>query len=444
MTPSNRADRPVGAIDTVANAWPTRRIAVACAVGTAVESYDFIIYATAAALVFPAVYFPHLDPATSTIASMGIYVSAFLSRPVGAVVFGHFGDRLGRKKTLVATLLIMALSTVGVGLVPSTTAIGVAAPILLIVLRLFQGFAVGGEWAGSALLAAEYAPTAQRGRFGMFTPLGSGAAAVLASLTFLGVNYTTGENSPEFLEWGWRIPFLISAALIGIGLYVRLNIDETPLFTEERTRNAHPRSPVSDVLRLQRRKVILAAGSFLGPFTLSFMGGSYFAAYAHTSLGYTRNLMLSVGVLTGLAQIAAVMSSCVMSDRVGHRRMVLIGSAICLPWSFMVIPLLDTGKPLCYAVAMMGLQIAAAIALGPAATFIPALFATGHRYSGSAVATNIASIAGGVAPPLIAGSLQATYGGWAVGAMLGSLMVVSVLSTYLLPETKATTLRSVR
>ncbi|MBO0883558.1 MAG: MFS transporter, partial [Mycobacterium sp.] len=191
-----------------------KRIAVACLVGTTIESYDFVIYGTAAALVFPRVFFPHLSPAMATTASMGTFAAAFLSRPLGAIVFGYFGDRLGRKRTLIATLLIMALSTVTVGLVPGTTAIGVAAPLILIVLRLLQGFAVGGEWAGSALLSAEYAPAAKRGFYGMFTLLGADTATVLASLTFLGVNYTIGEHSPAFIQWGWRLPFLISAALI--------------------------------------------------------------------------------------------------------------------------------------------------------------------------------------------------------------------------------------
>jgi len=429
--------------DAAVRITPMKRIAVACVVGTAIESYDFFIYATAAALVFPEMYFSHLDPAMATTASMGIYVTAFLSRPLGAVVFGHFGDRLGRKKTLVAALLIMALATVSVGLVPSTATIGVAAPLFLIVLRLLQGFAVGGEWAGSALLAAESAPTDKRGRYGMFTPLGTGAASVLAGLTFLAVNYTIGENSLAFVQWGWRVPFLISAVLIGIGLYVRLNINETPLFTHEQARNLIPRAPVAEVLRLQRGAVVLAAGSFLGAFTLSFTGGSYLAAYAHTNLGYSRNLMLFVGVLSGLAQIAAVVLSAVLSDRVGRRRMVLVGLAGCLPWSFVVIPLMDTGEPFCYAVAMIGLQAIAAITLGPTATFIPELFATRYRYSGAALSTNIASVAGGVAPPLIAGTLQATYGGWAVGAMLAAFIVVSVVCTYLLPETKGTALQSV-
>jgi MFS family permease len=203
-------------IDAGPAAIPMKRVAAACFVGTTIEFYDFLIYGTAAALVFPTVFFPHLSPAMATIASMGTFAAAFLSRPLGAIVFGYFGDRLGRKKTLVATLLIMALSTITVGLVPSTAAVDVTAPLILIALRLLQGFAVGGEWAGSALLSAESAPATGRGRYGMFTVLGGP-----------------------------------TAALIGIGLYVRLNIDETPLFAEEKARNRVPKAPLAELLRLQ-------------------------------------------------------------------------------------------------------------------------------------------------------------------------------------------------
>jgi metabolite-proton symporter len=432
------------AIDAGPGVTPMKRVAAACFVGSAIEYYDFFIYATAAALVFPTVFFPHLSAAMATIASMGTFATAFLSRPLGAVVFGYLGDRLGRKKTLVVTLLIMALSTMTVGLVPSTAAIGVAAPLTLIALRLLQGFAVGGEWAGSVLLSAEYAPAAKRGRYGMFTVLGGPTAMVLGSLTFLGVNYTIGEHSPGFVQWGWRLPFLMSAVLIGIGLYVRLNIDETPVFAEEKARNLVPKAPLAEVLRLQRREIALAAGSFLGRFTFAHMVGTYLAAYAHTHLGYSRNVILVVGVLGGLADIAFVAFSATLCDRVGRRHVMLVGWAACLPWSFVVIPLMDTGEPIYYAVAIVGMQAAAAIGFGPMAAFVPELFATRYRYSGTALAQNVAGVAGGAVPPLIAGTLQATYGSWAISLMLAALAAVSLVCTYLLPETNGTTLRSTR
>jgi metabolite-proton symporter len=431
-------------IETGLGVTPMKRVAAACLIGSTIEFYDFLIYGTAAALVFPTVFFPHLSPAMATIASMATFATAFLSRPLGAVIFGHFGDRLGRKKTLVATLLIMGLSTIIVGLIPSTATVGVAAPLILITLRLLQGLALGGEMAGSALLSTEYAPVAKRGRYGMFTQIGAGTGVVLASLAFLGVSYTIGEHSPAFVQWGWRLPFLISAALIGIGLYVRLNIDETPVFAEEKTRKLVPKAPLAELLRLQRREIVLAAGSVLGALSFGYMAASYLTTYAHTGLGYSRNVVLFVGVLGGLAEIAFAALSATLSDRVGRRHMMLVGSAACLPWSFVVIPLMDTGKPICYAVAIVGMQAICGIVFGPITAFFPELFATGYRYSGTALVETIAGVAGGALPPLIAGTLRAVYGSTAIGLMLATIAAISLVSIYLLPETNGTTLRSIR
>jgi metabolite-proton symporter len=429
-------------IEAGPGATSMKRIAAACLIGSVIEYYDFLIYATAAALVFPTVFFPHLSPAMATTASMGTLATALLARPLGAVVFGYFGDRLGRKKTLVATLLIMGVSTVAVGLVPSTASIGVAAPLILIALRMLQGLSVGGEWAGSALLSAEYAPANKRGLYGVFTAVGGGTGLVLTSLTFLGVNYTIGEDSRGFIEWGWRLPFLMSAALIAIGLYVRLNIDETPVFGEEKARNLIPKAPLAELLRLQRREIALAAGSFFGCFTFSFMVTSYLATYAHTDLGYSRNVILVVGALCGLTNVGFAALSATLSDRVGRRRMMLIGSAMCLPWSLVVLPLVDTGKPILYAVAIVGMKAVEGIAIGPMAACIPELFATRYRYSGTALAVNVACVAGGAVPPLIAGTLLATYGSWAISLMLATIAAASLVCIYLLPETNGTTLRA--
>ncbi|MGE2815577.1 MFS transporter [Mycobacterium heidelbergense] len=419
-----------------------RRVATACLVGSAIEFYDFLIYGTAAALVFPAVFFPHLSPTVATIASMGTFGAAFLSRPVGAAVFGNFGDRLGRKKTLIATLLIMAISTVAVGMIPSAAAIGVTAPLLLVALRLLQGFAVGGHWAGSALLSAEYAPAGQRGRYGMFTALGGGTALVLNSSTFLAVNYTIGEDSSTFMQWGWRLPFLISAALIVIALYVWFKIDETPLFAEEKAQHAVPKAPLKEVLQLHRREIVLAAGSVICGFGFVYMAGTYLTTYAHSHLGYSRNVILFVGVLGGVASIVAVAFSATLSDRVGRRRMMLVAWVGCLSWSFAAIPLIDTGNPVLYAVAVVGMYAAAAVGSGPTAAFIPELFSTRNRYSGSALSANLAGVIGGALPPLIAGTLLATYGSWAIGLMLAALALTSLVCTSLLPETHGTALRT--
>jgi MFS family permease len=375
---------------------------------------------------------------------MGTYAAAFLARPLGGVAFGYFGDRLGRKQTLIATLLTMGLSTVTVGLVPSTAVIGVAAPLILICLRLLQGFSVGGEWAGSALLTAEYAPAAKRGRYGMFTPLGGAAAGALAGLTFLGVNFTIGENSPAFLQWGWRLPFLISVALIGIGLYVRLHIDETPVFAEEKARRLVSKAPLAELLRLQRREIALAAGAALGLFSFPGMANSCLRTYAHAQLGYSRNVILVVGVLGALTAMAFIALSATLCDRVGRRRMMLVGWAACLPWSLAVIPLVDTGKPTCYAVAIIGTEVVASTGFGPIAAFVPELFPTRYRYSATALAVSLASVAGGAVAPLIASTLQAIYGSWAIGLVLTALTVVSLVCVNLLPETAGTALRSIR
>jgi MFS family permease len=419
-----------------------RRVAAACLVGSAIEFYDFLIYGTAAALVFPTVFFPDLSPALATVASMGTFASAFVARPIGGATFGYFGDRLGRKRTLIATLLIMAFATISVGLVPSTASIGAAAPLILIALRLVQGFAAGGEWAGSVLLSAEYAPAGKRGRYGMFTLLGGGTATILTCLTFLGVNVSIGETSLAFMQWGWRVPFLISAVLIGIALYVRLRIDETPVFVEEQIRNLVPEAPIAELLRLQRREIVLAGGSILSGMCFVYMGNTFMPLYAHAHLGYSRTFIWSVGAVGGMASLTFVAVSAILSDRVGRRRMMLFGWAGCVTWSFVVIPLLDTGKPILYGVAIVGMFGITAIGSGPTGAFIPELFATRYRYSGSALAVNLAGIFGGALPPLIAGTLQATYGSWAIGPLLTVMALASFGCTYLLPETKDTVFQS--
>ncbi|WP_228824124.1 MFS transporter [Nocardia blacklockiae] len=413
-----------------------KRVAFASFVGTAIEYYDFYIYGTAAALVFPHVFFPNMGPTMATISSLATFAVAFLSRPAGAAVFGHFGDRLGRKKTLVATLLIMGLSTVAVGLVPSAASIGVAAPIILLSMRVLQGFAVGGEWAGSALLSAEYAPTGKRGKYGMFTQLGVGAGMAMNGLVFLAVNATIGEKSAVFMQWGWRLPFLFSAVLVAIALYVRLNIAETPVFAQEKRERSVARAPISDLFRAQTRQIVLASGCMVGVFTMSFMGGTYLMSYASNEVGHSRNLILATGVLSGVSLMAFTAVSASLCDTYGRRRLMLIGFALTVPWAFAVIPLIDTGSGLLFAVAIGVTFCIFGLFYGPISSFIPEIFATRYRYTGAGLAFNLAGIVGGAVPPLVAGGLVATFGGWAVGLMMALFVAVSLVSTALLPETK--------
>ena len=248
-----------------------RRVAFASFVGTAIEYYDFYIYGTAAALVFPTVFFPDQTPELAAILSFATFGVAFFSRPVGAALFGHFGDRIGRKRTLVATLLIMGFSTIAVGLIPPAAAIGIAAPLLLVTLRFLQGFAVGGEWAGAALLSAEYAAPEKRGFYGMFTQLGVGAGLLMSNVMFLAIALTVDETGDAFLGWGWRIPFLFSAVLVAIALYVRLNIEETPVFRHEKETRAPARMPLKDLFRDQAPQMIFGAGCMIGVFGFSWL-----------------------------------------------------------------------------------------------------------------------------------------------------------------------------
>lgn len=424
------------------------RVAMASLVGSAIEFYDFFLYGTAAALVFPSVFFPNLGSTMATVASLATFAAAFFSRPLGAGIFGHFGDRLGRKATLVATLLIMGLSTVAVGLLPGMATIGVAAPLALLVLRLLQGIAVGGEWAGSAVLVAEHAPGERRGRYGMFTPLGAGVGLVLANLAMLVVNFTIGETSPAFMSWGWRVPFLFSAALIVVALYVRLNITETPVFSMEMREQADadatgPTAPIAELFRTQPRQVVLAAGCAVGPFTLSFMAGTYLMNYARTQLGHSRDLILSVSVLGGLSMIALTALAAVGCDRFGRRRVMLRGFAVGAPWAFAVMPLLDTGDPTLFGVAIVVTYAILGVLIGPIGSFIPETFATRYRYTGTGLAFNVGGVIGGAVPPMLAGVLAASVGSWAIGLMMATLILISLGCTVLLPETMGSPLLSV-
>jgi MFS family permease len=419
---------------------PMKRVAMASFVGSAIEYYDFYIYGTAAALVFPKVFFPHLGTTMATVASMATFAAAFLSRPLGAAFFGHFGDRLGRKSTLIATLLIMGLSTVAVGTVPSAATIGMAAPLMLLTLRLVQGFAVGGEWAGAALLSAEYAPPGARGRYGMFTQMGVGSGLVMSSLLFLAVNKTIGESSPAFIAWGWRIPFLFSAVLVVIALYVRLNVAETPVFAGQ-VRGSAPVTPLTALLRTQRREVLLAAGSMIGFFAFGYMANAYLMSYAHTRLGFSPELILQVGLLGGVIVVVFNALSAVLSDRFGRRRVIMAALAVGVPWTFVVLPLIDTGNAVLFAVAMSGTYAVAASSYGPMAAFIPEIFRTRYRYSGAGLSLNLAGLVGGAVPTIVAAPLLATWGTPAVGAMMAVVVLVSLVCTAALPETKGTVLQ---
>lgn len=425
----------------VGTAHAQRRISMAGYVGSAIEFYDFFIYGTAAALVFPTVFFPDLGRVMATTASLGAFASAFLVRPVGAAVFGHFGDRIGRKQTLVVTLILMGVATVGVGLIPSTASIGMAAPLLLIGLRLVQGFAVGGEWAGAVLLSAEHAPSDRRGFYGMFTQLGLGTALVLSNLVFLLVYSAFGGAGSAFLQWGWRIPFLLSAVLIATALYVRLQVQESPVSTGKAapTRPAGP--PLAAVIRRQGGHVLLAGGAAICAPMLVFQAGTFFTHYAAVHMGYSLTLVLLVGVVGGLFAIVFAAASAILSDTYGRRRIIMCGVAIAAPWAFAVFPVIETNDHMVFGAAIVATYALAGFCMGPLAAFVPEIFAAPYRYTGTALSQTTGAIVGGALPPVLSPTLFASFGGWAVAAMMGGLALVNLVCVAALPETNGRRLR---
>ncbi|MGW8815942.1 MFS transporter [Gordonia terrae] len=417
------------------------RVAIASCIGTTIEFYDFFIYGTAAALVFPTIFFPALGSVAATVASFATFAVAFIARPAGAMLFGHYGDRIGRKKTLISTLLLMGVSTVLIGCLPTADVIGVFAPIALVVLRFGQGFAVGGEWAGANLLTAEYAPPTQRGLYAMFPQLGPAIAFALSSLTFLITGAALGDTNEAFLTWGWRLPFLFSGVLVLIGLYMRLAIEETPVFRADQQRqSAEPtsddRAPFLAAWRRQSREILLAAGALAIVFAFFYMGTAYLTSYGTKTLGLSRPFVLTAGVVAAAAFAVTIIFSAMYSDRIGRRKVILLSAGLATVWSLVLFPLLNTKSPAAFVVGICVTLMIFGIAYGPIGAFLPELFETRHRYTGAGLGYNLGGVLGGAVPPLVAAPLAAAYGAFAVGIMLATIGVLSFVCTALLAETK--------
>jgi metabolite-proton symporter len=425
---------------------PLRRVAVASCAGTTIEFYDFFIYGTAAALVFPRVFFPALGATAGTVASFATFAVAFLARPVGAIVFGHYGDRIGRKRTLISTLLLMGIATVLIGLLPDAETIGVAAPLILVLLRIAQGVAVGGEWAGATLLTAEYAPKEKRGLYGVFPQIGPAIAFALSSGTFLVTGLVMGDTDEAFLSYGWRIPFLVSIVLVGVGLYVRLSIEETPAFREAQARataaatslDRSKRLPFLEVVRAQPREVLLAAGSLAMLFAFFYMGTAYLTSYGTNPDGaaLSRPVVLSLGIAAAVLFATATVIAGVLSDRFGRRTVIRTACVAGSIWALALFPLLDTGSATAFAIGLSVTMVIFAIGYGPAGSYLPELFAAEHRYTGAGLGYNLAGILGGAVPPLLAPALVGSYGSFAIGVMLSLIGLLSLICVTALPETR--------
>ncbi|HEX6403983.1 MAG TPA: MFS transporter [Pseudonocardiaceae bacterium] len=416
-----------------------RRVALASCVGTTIEFYDFFSYGTAAALVFPKVFFPALGSTAGTAASFATFAVAFVARPVGAMIFGHYGDRYGRKQTLIATLLLMGTATVLIGLLPGAATIGIAAPILLVVLRFGQGLAVGGEWAGATLLAAEYAPPGRRGWYAMFPQLGTPIALALSSATFLVTGLTLGNTDQSFLNYGWRVPFLVSVVLLGAGLYVRLKIAETPVFRQvQGQQQLARRTPLREALTQAPRQILLLAGTLTTMFALFYIGTTYLISYGTSpkGAGLSRTLVLSIGIGEGIAMAAGVIASAIAADRFGRRAVVVLCCGAAVVWSLLLFPLLSIHSPIAFGISVIVTLALMGLAYGPVGALLPETFPTRFRYTGAATSYNMAGIVGGAIPPLIAAPLAAAFGSFSIGIMLCALSLLSLVCARALAETK--------
>jgi metabolite-proton symporter len=387
---------------------PPRRVLLASLAGTTIEFFDFYIFATAAVLVFPQLFFSAGDPTTAVLQSFATFAIAFFTRPVGAALFGHFGDRLGRKATLVAALLTMGFSTVAIGFLPTYAAIGVAAPLLLALCRVGQGLGLGGEWGGAVLIATENAPPGKGSWYGMFPQLGAPIGFVLSTGTFLLL--TAGLDNAEFFSFGWRIPFIASAVLVGVGLYVRLKISETPAFRRAAASDALVAVPMMAVLVGQKRNVMLGCFVALATFVLFYLMTVFSLNWGTARLGYGRTEFLWYQMLGVVFFGAAIPFSAWLADRWGRRRILMLATVAIGAFGFLMAPLLDLGGAAGAAsfcvlgLALMGLTY------GPLGAAIAEIFPTELRYTGASLAFNLAGIFGASLAPYLATWLAGEYG----------------------------------
>ena len=404
----------------------TPRILLASLVGTAVEFYDFYIYATAASLVFGPLFFPAAAPSAQLLAAYGSFGIAFVARPLGALVFGHFGDRLGRKSTLVASLMIMGGSTMAIGLLPSYRTLGWFAPLLLCVLRFGQGFGLGGEWGGAALLAVENAPPGYKARFGMFPQLGAPVGFIAANGLFLLLGL--GLTQSQFLAWGWRIPFLGSVLLVAVGLWVRLTLSETPAFKAAIAKAPPPQVPIAELLRGYPRETIAGTFAVVACFAIFYLATAFALGYGTANLGYDRRVFL--GVLLGAILFLAIgiVAAGYWSDRTNPRRVLMTGCGFIVALGFLLSPMMGSGSLLVIWLFLSAALFLMGFVYGPLGAWLPALFPARVRYTGASMAFNIGGILGGGLAPVLAQAL-ASHGGLSyVGLYLSGAAFVSFVA----------------
>ena len=410
-----------------------RQVLFASLIGTTIEFFDFYIYATAAVIVFPRLFFPTSDPASATLASLATFGIAFVARPVGSALFGHFGDRIGRKTTLVAALLTMGLSTVIIGALPTYASIGVAAPLLLALCRFGQGLGLGGEWSGAVLLAVENAPPGKRAWYGMFPQLGAPLGFFFSGSTFLALSrWLTDE---QFFRFGWRIPFLASALLVIVGLYVRLAIHETPVFREALSRSERVKLPMLVVFRDFPKTLFFGTLIALATFVLFYLMTVFALSWGTTALGYTRQQFLIIQLFGILFFALTIPFSAVFADRHGRRRTLLWVTAAIGAFGFVMAPLLNGGAAGTVAATALGMALMG-LTYGPLGTALSELFPTTVRYTGSSLTFNLAGVFGASLAPYIATWLAKMYGLHYVGYYLTLAAALTLIGLLATRETK--------
>ena len=410
-----------------------RRAVIASTVGTTIEWYDFFLYSTVTGLVFAQLYFPKSDPLVGTLQAFAIYAVGFVARPVGAAIFGHYGDRIGRKSTLIATLLLMGVATFLVAFVPTYEKIGIWGAVLLTILRFIQGVGVGGEWGGSVLMSMEWTKTnAHRGFVASWPQFGVPAGLFLANLAVLAFSEISGAS---FLVWGWRIPFFLSILLVVIGLYIRLNILETPVFSRLVSENKIERTPMLEVIKRQPKEILLSALARMGEQAPFYIFTAFVFTYGTKVLGVPRDLLLTAVLSASVLSFFTIPFSGYLSDRIGRKRMYMTGAAVTCVFGFVYFALLNTMVPGWIFLAIVLSLIPHDMMYGPQAALIAESFTGRLRYSGASLGYQLASIIAGGPAPLIAAWLFAQYGsGYAIAAYILFCGILSLISTSMLRD----------